>query len=160
MVLAAVGLRGCARTLAAASGGCPLAEVSGFSLRRLLLLQSTGSRRRWHQQWWGTSLVAPRDVGSSRTSDQIHIIGRQTQPPDHQGSPVPNDKGSNFSALPQLFFQAAPLPPSPSRTGTEGRGELAWPHSSEGGLPSPESSCALPGRLLSPPHWASCTGVR
>lgn len=124
LFLAAVGLHGCAWTLAAASGGYPPAEVSGFSLRRLLLLQSTGSRRRWRQQWWGTSSVAPRDVGSSRTSDQTHIIGRQTQPPDHQGSRVPDDKGSDFSALPQLFFQGAPFPLLPPELAL--RAEGSW----------------------------------
>ena len=74
--LAALGLRCCARAFSGcASGGYSSLRCAGFSLRWLLLLQSTGSRRA------GSVVVAhaPRHVGSSRTRDQSRVpcIGRQ-----------------------------------------------------------------------------------
>ena len=44
-ILAALGLRCCARALFAVSRGYSSLQCEGFSLRWLLLLQSTGSRR-------------------------------------------------------------------------------------------------------------------
>ena len=91
-------------SLVAASGSYSSLRCTGFSLRWLLLLQSTGSRcvgsvvvacgfqqlwltgsREQAQQLWRTGLVAPRHVGSSRTGAQtcVPCIGRLR----HQGSP-------------------------------------------------------------------------
>ena len=88
----------CGISLVAASGGYSSLWCTGFSLRWLLLLQSTGSRHvgfsscgAWAQQlWllgsrgqalqlWHTGLVAPRHVGSSWTRAQtcVPCIGRQ-----------------------------------------------------------------------------------
>ena len=59
---------------------------AGFSLRWLLLLRSTGSRRvgfsscgMQAQQLWRTGLVAPRHVGSSRTraATCVPCLGRR-----------------------------------------------------------------------------------
>ena len=85
--MAALGLCCCARlSLVAVSRGYSLLRCAGSSLRRLLLLQSMGSRRaafsscgRWAQQLWHTGLVPPRHVGSSRTRDQTRVpcIGRR-----------------------------------------------------------------------------------
>ena len=84
-------------SLVAASGDSSALRCAGFSLRWLLLLQTTGSRHpgfsscgtraqqlwlmgsRVHaQQLWCIGLVAPRHVGSSRTRVQTHVpyIGR------------------------------------------------------------------------------------
>ena len=79
-------------SLVVASGGYSSLRCVGFSLRWLLLLQGTGSRRTgfsscgtWAQQlWltgcraqaqqlWRTGLVAPRHVGSSPTRAQTHM---------------------------------------------------------------------------------------
>ena len=89
---------GCGLSLVAASGGYSPLQCTGFSLRWLLLLQSTGSRcvgfsscdtwaqQLWHvgsraqaQQLWRTGLVAPRHVGSSqsRARTRVPCIGRQ-----------------------------------------------------------------------------------
>ena len=56
---------------------CSLRQMD-FSLPRLLLLQSTGSRAQ-AQQLWCTGLAAPRPVGSSWTRDRTHVpcIGRR-----------------------------------------------------------------------------------
>ena len=61
-------------SLVAASGGYSSLWCVGFSLRWLLLLWSTGSRRvgfsscgLWAQQLWHTGLVAPRHVRYSQT---------------------------------------------------------------------------------------------
>ena len=85
-------------SLVAVSGGYSSLRCTGFSLRWLLLLRSTGSRRAgfsscgtWAQQlWltgsrvqaqqlWCTGLVAPRHVGSSQTRARAHVpcIGRR-----------------------------------------------------------------------------------
>ena len=85
-------------SLVAASGGYSSLRCTGFSLRWLLLLWSTGSRRmgfsscsmRAQQLWltgsraqaqqlWRTGLVALRHVGSSRTRDRtcVPCIGRR-----------------------------------------------------------------------------------
>ena len=85
-------------SLVAASRGYSSWWCVGFSLRWLLLLWSTGSRRtgfsscgtRAQQLWlmgsraqaqqlWHTGLVAPQHVGSSRTRAQtcVHCIGRR-----------------------------------------------------------------------------------
>ena len=65
--------------------GATLLHCTGFSLRWLLLLRSTDSRRvgfsscgTWVLQLWRTGLVAPWHVGSSRTRDQTRVpcIGR------------------------------------------------------------------------------------
>ena len=85
-------------SLVAASGGYSLLRCTGFSLRWLLLLRSTGSRpagfsscgmqaqqlwlagsRVQSQQLWYTSLVAPRHAGSSWARDRTHVpcIGRR-----------------------------------------------------------------------------------
>ena len=84
-------------SLAVASGGYSSLRCTGFSLRWLLLLRSTGSRRvgfstcsTWArqlwlagsrvqaQQLWCTGLVAPQHVGSSRTRARtlVPCIGR------------------------------------------------------------------------------------
>ena len=84
-------------SLVAASRGHSSLPCAGFSLRWLLLLRSTGSRRTgfsscrtWTQQLWLTSsraqaqqlwytgLVAPQHVGSSRTRARTPVpcIGR------------------------------------------------------------------------------------
>ena len=72
-------------SLIAASGGYSSLRCMGFSLRWLLLLQSTGSRcagfsscNTWAQQLWRTGLVALRHVGSSWTRDRTRdpCIGR------------------------------------------------------------------------------------
>ena len=89
-------------SLVAASRGYALLRCSGFSLRWLLLLRSTGSRRAGFSscgsraQWlwlvgsraqpqylWRTGLVAPRHVRYSRTRDwtRVPCIGRRT--PNH-----------------------------------------------------------------------------
>ena len=67
-------------SLVAVSGGYSLLWCTAFSLRWLLLLQSTGSRRAgfsscgmWAQQLWCTGLVAPRHVGSSQTGSRTHV---------------------------------------------------------------------------------------
>ena len=88
-----------ALSLVAASGGYSSLQCVGFSLRWLLLLWSTGSRRtgfsscgmRAQQLWltgsraqaqqlWRTGLVAPQHVGSSRTRHPTRVpcIGRRT----------------------------------------------------------------------------------
>ena len=80
------------------SGGYSSLQCLGFSLRWLLFLRSTGSRRTgfhscgtWAQQLWFTGsraqaqqlwhmgLVAPQHVGSSRSRDRTRVpcIGRQ-----------------------------------------------------------------------------------
>ena len=85
-------------SLVAASRGYSSLQCTGFSLRQLLLLWSTGSRRTgfsscgtWAQQlWlagsraqaqqlWCTGLVAPWHVGSSRTRARTRVpcIGRR-----------------------------------------------------------------------------------
>ena len=85
-------------SLVAVSGGYSSLRCSGFSLRWLLLLRSTGSRWEasvvaalWAQQLWlagsgaqaqqlrCTRLVAPRHVGSSRTRARTRVpcIGRR-----------------------------------------------------------------------------------
>ena len=85
-------------SLVVVSGSCSLLWCAGFSLRWLLLLQSTGSRRTGFsscgmraqqlrlagsraqtQQLWHTGLVAPRHVGSSWTRNQTcdPCIGRR-----------------------------------------------------------------------------------
>ena len=70
----------------------PRCGAQGFSGRWLLLLQSVGSRalglqqpqlpgsRAQAQRLWGTGLVAPQHVGSSRTRDGTHVscISRPT----------------------------------------------------------------------------------
>ena len=65
-------------SLVAASGGYSLLWCAGFSLQRLLLLQSPGSRAQ-SQQLWRTGLVAPQPVGSSWTRDRTRVpcIGRR-----------------------------------------------------------------------------------
>ena len=84
-------------SLVEANRGYSSLWCTGFSLRWLLLLQSTGSRHvgfsscgTWAQQlWlagsrvkaqqlWRTGLVAPQHVGSSWTRDQTHVpcVGR------------------------------------------------------------------------------------
>ena len=65
-------------SLVAASGGYSLLRCAGFSLRWLLLLQSTGSRVQ-AQYLWLTGLVALQHVGSSWTRDRTRVpcIGRQ-----------------------------------------------------------------------------------
>ena len=92
LFLAALGLRYCAQafSLVAASKGYSSLQCTGFSLRWLLLLQSTGSRptgsvvmahgsRAQAQKLWRMGLVAPRNVGSSRTRAWTHVpcIGRR-----------------------------------------------------------------------------------
>ena len=85
-------------SLVAASGGYSLFQCAGFSLRWLLLLQSTGSScagfnscgtwspqlwlvgsRAQAQQLWRTGLVAPRHMRSSWTRARTHVpcIGRR-----------------------------------------------------------------------------------
>ena len=86
-------------SLVAASGDYSSLQCACFSLRWLLLLWSTGSRRAagfsscgtqaqqlWlagcrmqSQQLWHTGLVAPRHVGSSQTRDRtcVPCIGRR-----------------------------------------------------------------------------------
>ena len=85
-------------SLVAASGGYSSLWCAGFSLRWLLLLWSTGSRRvgfssggmraqqlqlagsrTQAQQLWHTGLAAPRHVGSSQTRARTRVpcIGRQ-----------------------------------------------------------------------------------
>ena len=87
----------CRLSLVAASRGHSLLRCAGFSLRWLLLLRSTGSRRMGFsncgaqaqqlqlagsraqaQQLWRTGSVAPRHVGSSQTWAQTRVpcIGR------------------------------------------------------------------------------------
>ena len=84
--------------LVVVSGACSSLLYAGFSLRWLLLLRNTGSRRMgcsscdtWAQQLclmgsraqahqlWHTGLVAPRHVGSSQTRARTRVpyIGRQ-----------------------------------------------------------------------------------
>ena len=72
-------------SLVAASVGYSSLRCTGFSLWRLLLLWSMGSRRTGFsscgvqaQELWHMGLVAPRHVGSSRTRAQTHVpcIGR------------------------------------------------------------------------------------
>ena len=84
--------------LVAVSGGCSSLQCVCFSLRCLLLLQSTGSRwagfssfgmwtqqlrlaasRAQAQQLWRTGLVAPQHVGSSwtRARTRVPCTGRQ-----------------------------------------------------------------------------------
>ena len=72
-------------SLVAASGGYSSLQCMGFSLRWLLLLQSTGPRCMGFsscgtraQQLWRTGLVAPQHVGSSRTRARTRVpcIGR------------------------------------------------------------------------------------
>ena len=79
-------------SLVAVSRGYSSMRCTGFSLRWLLLLRSTGSRcagfsscgsraqqlqlagsRAQAQQLWRTGLVAPRHVGSSRTRAQTRV---------------------------------------------------------------------------------------
>ena len=96
-------------SLVVMSRGYSLLQCVGFTLRRLLLLQSTGSRRTgfsscgtqaqqlWlvgsreqAQQLWRTGLVALQHVGSSWTRDRTRIpcSGRQLLNHCHQGSPT------------------------------------------------------------------------
>ena len=70
----------CGLSLVAASGGYFSLWCVGFSLRWLLLLWRSGSRRAGFSscgaqaQWlWCTGLVAPRHVGSSWTRDQTRV---------------------------------------------------------------------------------------
>ena len=67
----------CGLSLVAVSRGYSSLQCAGFSLRWLLLLQSTGSRlagSRAQAQYLGrTSLVAPRHVGSSRTRSRTRV---------------------------------------------------------------------------------------
>ena len=73
------------RPLVAASGGYSLLQCTGFSLRWLLLWQSTSSRLMGFSSWstwaekWLTGLAAPRHVESSQTRDRTHVpcTGRQ-----------------------------------------------------------------------------------
>lgn len=72
----------------------PFVECSGFSLRWLLSLQSTGFRctgfvAAAQQSLWCRELVAPQQVGSSWTRDQTSVpcAARWILPLDHQGSP-------------------------------------------------------------------------
>ena len=67
-------------SLVAGSGGYSSLQRVGFSLRWLLLLQSTGSRRAgfsscgsWAPQLWRMGLVAPQHVGSSRTRARTRV---------------------------------------------------------------------------------------
>ena len=71
-LLAVLGLHCCA--------GFSLVVVRGFSLQRLLLLRSRGSREQ-AQQLWCMGLVAPRHVGSSQTGYRtcVSCIGRQVR---------------------------------------------------------------------------------
>ena len=73
-------------SLLVARGGYSSMRCTGFSWQWLLLLQSTGSRCTGSsscgtraQQLWGTGLVAPWHVGSSRARAQTRVpcIGRQ-----------------------------------------------------------------------------------
>ena len=73
-------------SLVATSRGPSSLRCLGFSLRWLLLLQSTGSRRTGFssfvtqaQESWRTGLAAPWHVGSSWTRARTHVpcIGRQ-----------------------------------------------------------------------------------
>ena len=85
--LAVLGLCCCIWASAAASEGATLQlQCAGFSLQRLLLLQSTGSRHTgfhscctWVQQLWPMGVVTSPHVGCSRIRDQTHVscIGRQ-----------------------------------------------------------------------------------
>ena len=99
LFLAALGLRCCAWAFSSCGEqGLRFVAVGGFSLRWLLLLQSTGSRRtgfssrgtRAQQLWllgsraqaqqlWRMGLVALWHVGSSRTRARTHVpyIGRR-----------------------------------------------------------------------------------
>ena len=68
-------------SLVVASGGYSLLWCTGFSLRYLLLLWSTGSRRvgfsscgTWAQQLWLAGLVAPKHMGSSWTRARTHVL--------------------------------------------------------------------------------------
>ena len=89
-------------SLVAASGGHSSLQCVDFSLRWLLLLQSTGSRctgfsscgmraqQLWHAgsraqaQWlWHMSLVAPWHVGSSRTRARTRVLCIGGQIPNH-----------------------------------------------------------------------------
>ena len=104
LCLVVLGLCCCARAYSGChSGSYFLLWHTGFSLWRLLSLQSTGSRclgfssygseARW---WWCTGLVAPWCVDSSWVRYQIRVpcIGRQilnhwkglTTLPNHQGN--------------------------------------------------------------------------
>ena len=67
-------------SLVAASGGYSSVWRTGFSLRWVLLLRSTGSRYSGFsscgaqaQQLWHKGLVTPQHVGSSRARDQTHV---------------------------------------------------------------------------------------
>ena len=67
-------------SLVAASRGYSLLRCAGFSLRWLLLLQSTGSRPAGFsscstqaQLLWHTGLADPRHVGSSQTRAQTRV---------------------------------------------------------------------------------------
>ena len=69
-------------SLAAGTVGYSSLWCVGFSLRRLFLLQSTGSRSREFssgitraQQVWCTGLAASQYVESSQTRDQTHVPG-------------------------------------------------------------------------------------
>ena len=97
-ILAALGLRCCTRAFSSCSErGYPSLQCTGFSLRRLLLLRSTGCRRAgvsscgtqaqqlWlagsraqAQQLWRMDLVSPWHVGSSwtRARTRVPCIGR------------------------------------------------------------------------------------
>ena len=55
-----------------ASRGYSVLWSAGFSLRRFLLLQSTGSRA-WAQQLWCTGFIALWLVRSSQTRDQTRV---------------------------------------------------------------------------------------
>ena len=93
-----VSVAACGLSLVAASRGYSSLQCTGFSLRWLLLLRSTGSRRvgfsscgTWArqfwlsgsraqaQQLWRTGLGAPWHVGSSRTRARTRVpcTGRQ-----------------------------------------------------------------------------------
>ena len=64
-----------------ARGGYSSLQCAGFSLRWLLFLQSTGSRRMGFsscgaraQYLWRTGLAAPQLVGSSWTTARTHVL--------------------------------------------------------------------------------------
>ena len=70
----------CWVSLVAVSGGYSSLRCTGFPLRWLLLLRSTGSRLAgfstcvtWAQQLWRMGLVAPRHVGSCQTRDRTRV---------------------------------------------------------------------------------------
>ena len=66
-------------SLVVVSGGYSSLQCPGFSLRWLLLLRSTGSRRVGFSSCGAWASVAPRHVGSSQTRalTRVPYIGRQ-----------------------------------------------------------------------------------